>query len=63
MKENTKSRIGDCKGGGIVKHMTNEEWFCGLSTEEKAEWIIYKQGLATKWGWVEWLRREHKEGF
>lgn len=21
------------------KQMTNEEWFCGLSTEEKAEWL------------------------
>lgn len=41
--------------------MTNEEWFCGLSTEEKAEWIIYKGNLATKWGWVEWLKQEHKE--
>lgn len=41
--------------------MTNEEWFCGLSTEEKAEWIIYKGNLSTKWGWVEWLKQEHKE--
>ena len=21
------------------KEQTNEEWFCGLSTEEKAEWL------------------------
>lgn len=41
--------------------ITNEEWFCGLSTEEKAEWIIYKGNLSTKWGWVEWLKSEHKE--
>lgn len=41
--------------------MTNEEWFCNLSTEEKAEWIIYKGNLSTKWGWVEWLKQEHKE--
>lgn len=41
--------------------MTNEEWFCGSSTEEKAEWIIYKGNLSTKWGWVEWLKQEHKE--
>jgi len=27
----------DCKGTGEVQ--TNEEWFCQLSTEEKAKWI------------------------
>ena len=27
-----------CHGSGKVEQ-TNEEWFCTLSTEEKAEWI------------------------
>ena len=27
-----------CNGSGVVDP-TNEEWFCQLSTEEKAEWI------------------------
>lgn len=27
-----------CKGTGEVEQ-TNEEWFCELSTEEKAEWL------------------------
>ena len=28
----------ECGGKGYTEQ-TNEEWFCGLSTEEKAEWI------------------------
>ena len=28
-----------CGGTGVIKPMTNEEWFCGLSTEEKAIFI------------------------
>ena len=28
----------NCGGKGIVTQ-TNEEWFCGLSTEEKAKWL------------------------
>ena len=31
-----------CHGSGEVP-MTNEEWFCGLSTEEKAEWLCSKE--------------------
>ena len=27
-----------CHGSGEVE-MTNEDWFCGLSTEEKAKWM------------------------
>ena len=26
-----------CNGKGIIEPMTNEEWFCTLSTEEKAK--------------------------
>ena len=28
-----------CDGKGVIKPMTNEEWFCSLSTEEKAKWM------------------------
>ena len=40
--------------------ITNEEWFNGLSAEEKAEHIIYK-GFATKERWVDWFMEKHKE--
>lgn len=30
---------GECEN--MVREMTNEEWFCKLSTEEKAKWIQY----------------------
>ncbi len=52
-----------CNGKGIVEPMTNEEWFCSLSTEEKAKRIIniavnsdcdYKTI-------VEWLKQPHRE--
>ena len=35
------SALPKCGGSGYVKdnEQTNEEWFCQLSTEEKAEWI------------------------
>ena len=38
------SCIGKCKFKNITEcrrydQMTNEEWFCGLSTEEKAEFL------------------------
>lgn len=29
----------ECNGTGEVE-LTNEEWFCGLSTEEKAKWMF-----------------------
>jgi len=36
----------DCHGTGTVrvegKPITNEEWFCNLSTEEKAKFILKK---------------------
>ena len=28
-----------CNGTGEIE-VTNEEWFCGLSTEEKAKWMF-----------------------
>lgn len=30
----------NCDGIGIVNPLTNEEWFCSLSTEKKAEFLI-----------------------
>ena len=56
------------------KPMTNEEWFCGLSTEKKAkvlacEFIVacddyaYSNNKET-WNekyWVEWLKQPHSE--
>ena len=47
---------------------TNEEWFCSLSTEEKAKWLENKmtwaaqeQGTFTAKGWSKWLKQPHKE--
>ena len=51
--------------------MTNEEWFCGLSTEEKGKWITENLSVyADDWvksdekllnpaTWVEWLKEKH----
>jgi len=46
--------------------MTNEEWFCQLSTEEKAKWLEDKmmwaaqeQGTFTAKGWEKWLKQPH----
>ena len=30
---------GRCGGKGVVEPLTNEEWFCSLSTEEKAKFF------------------------
>ena len=45
---------------------TNEEWFCSLSTEEKAKWLENKmtwaaqeQGTFTAKGWEKWLKQPH----
>ena len=50
------------------KPMTNEEWFCQLSTEEKAEWLEEKmtwaaqeQGTFTAKGWANWLKEKRNE--
>lgn len=52
-----------------AKPLTNEEWFCGLSTEEKAKWFTAKacwimrmnQSNNPKKLWFEWLKEEHKK--
>ena len=43
------------------KPMTNEEWFCELSTEEKARFFASNKMLNFDYQmWVEWLREIHK---
>ena len=56
-----------------LQEMTNEEWFCSLSTEEKAKFfdkICYSawgdinsrfRDMADYTDWVEWLKQPHKE--
>ena len=37
---NFEEDCGYCHGtGNVAEPHTNEAWFCGLSTEEKAKWI------------------------
>ncbi len=33
-------RCPHCDGKGITEPLTNEEWFCSLSTEEKANFLL-----------------------
>lgn len=57
-----------CHGTGQIEQ-TNEEWFCGLSTEEKAKWmnqqLMYataarEQGYFTVDGLIKWLKEKHE---
>ena len=55
-----------CDGKGFIEQ-TNEEWFCNLSTEEKAKWLnqqmMYaarEQGYFTVDGLIKWLKEKHK---
>lgn len=56
-----------CNGTGKVEQ-NNEEWFCSLSTKEKAKWLENKmtwaaqeQGTFTAKGWEMWLKQPHRE--
>ena len=59
-----------CNGTGEMQ-MTNEEWFCQLSAEEKAKFIADNDGTIqigdevdyknTIIRWVEWLKEIHGE--
>lgn len=56
-----------CHGTGEIKQ-TNEEWFCQLSTVEKAKWLnqqmMYaarEQGYFTVDGLMKWLKEKHDE--
>ena len=73
------SHIDICTLGSPCPHqrstpMTNEEWFCTLSTEEKAEFLAKKCGeISCKFFlgeaeeifsryWVEWLKKPYQRG-
>ena len=57
---------------GKIAPKNNEEWFCELSTEEKAKWITENLSVyADSWvkrdekllnpaTWVDWLNEVHK---
>ena len=50
-----------CGGTGEVEQ-TNEEWFCGLSTEEKARLLVSNKlffRMLDYDGFVEWLKQPH----
>lgn len=55
-------------------NMTNEEWFCQLSTEEKAKWLSQRSQILYDCGqrdvfpknmyeedWEYWLKEKHHE--
>ena len=58
-----------CNGSGEIEQ-TNEEWFCGLSTEEKAKWIaeekmcrgyfIFPSMEEAIQDALEWLKEKHE---
>ena len=61
-----------CGGTGVVEPLTNEEWFCGLSTEEKAKCLrkIYCDGrddYVGEWyeqeeeDFLQWLKENHND--
>ena len=67
--------ISVCSHYKAEEPQTNEEWFCSLPTEEKAEWLskhfhcgdcIFEKPMCggeydgCKSAFVEWLKGEHK---
>jgi DnaJ-class molecular chaperone len=62
-----------CGGTGVIKPMTNEEWFCQLPTTEKSEFLsaMVKQAIkvyeihgitwheSVSW-WDGWLKEKHE---
>lgn len=52
---------------GKIEPMTNEKWFCGLSTEEKAKVLRRKtygnseDNEIVEQGWVNWLKAKHED--
>ena len=48
-----------CDGKGFIE-LTNEEWFCNLSTEEKATFLAKNKMLNFDYQmWIEWLKEKH----
>ena len=54
-------------------NMTNEQWFCGLSTEDKAKWLSQRSQILYDCGqrdvfpkimyeedWEYWLKEKHE---
>lgn len=61
-----------CDGKGFIE-LTNEQWLCQLSTEEKAKWLRSVRGYCSyinnckqchtkckNGGWEGWLKAVHK---
>ena len=47
---------------GKIKQMTNEQWFCTMSTEEKATFLASNKMLNFDYQmWLEWLKEKHNE--
>ena len=62
-----------CGGTGVIKPLTNEEWFCSLSTKEKAKFLannsefLYECGkrqstpkIMYEEDWEYWLKEKHE---
>lgn len=72
-KKHTKCgrAIHETIGCGYYAPLTNEEWFCSLSTEEKAKWIaeekmnrgyfIFPSMEEAIQDALEWLNEKHEE--
>ena len=69
---NKWGRKNICDVDDDIDVLTNEDWFCGLSTEEKAKFLrqIYRDGRddyvgewyeQTESDFIEWLKQPHKE--
>ena len=56
-----------CGGTGVTEPLTNEEWFCQLSTEEKAKFLAAQQlhggtiASRSDVDWEVWLEEKHNE--
>ena len=68
--EITREICYKCNGtGNVDEPMTNEEWFCGLSTKKKAKWFTenasfinaINQSNDPNKEWNKWLKEVHKE--
>jgi hypothetical protein len=45
---------------GKIEPNTNEEWFCSLTTEEKARFFASNKMLNFDYQmWIEWLKEKH----